>query len=87
MGRKPRVILPSGAQHYAMAGERIVEVSSDGGGCLISMRVIDGRLRIEVYRADDTVDVIAPAPATPSRDVSHLGRPREATDRRAMNGL
>jgi hypothetical protein len=57
---RPKVTLPSVAQHYAMSGERIIEVSSDGGGCLMSLRVIDGRLRIEVYRADDTVDVVAP---------------------------
>lgn len=62
MGRatRPRVTLPSPAQHHALPDERIVTVSSGAGGCLISMRVIDGRLRIEVYRADDTVDVIVP---------------------------
>jgi hypothetical protein len=57
---RPKVIIPSIAQHYAMAGERIVEVSSEAGGCLVSLRVVNDRLCIQVYRVDDTVDVVAP---------------------------
>jgi hypothetical protein len=41
--------------------DRTITIGSQVGGCLISVMVRDGRLRIEVYRADDTVDVIAPA--------------------------
>lgn len=59
--KRPTVRVGSVAQRYAMRGERIVEISSETGGCLISLRVTgDGRLRVEVYRTDDTVDVIAP---------------------------
>lgn len=54
--------------------ERILTVSSRTGGCLISIRDDDGRLRIEVYRADDTVDVIAPS------------RPRDVHDQQMMDG-
>lgn len=54
----PRVDTRPLAQHYANAGERIIALSSDGGGCLMSLRVVDGCLRIEVYRADGTVSVI-----------------------------
>jgi hypothetical protein len=53
MGRNLRVDVRS-------AEERTLTVSSPGGGCLVSIRDDDGRLRIEVYRADDTVDVIVP---------------------------
>jgi hypothetical protein len=54
----PKVDVNPVAQHYARSGERIVEISSDAGGCLVSLWVRDGRLSIQVYRADDTVDVI-----------------------------
>lgn len=41
--------------------ERIMEVSSEVGGCLISVRVTTGGLlMVDVYRADDTVRVLAP---------------------------
>lgn len=59
MGRQPKIIASPTAQHGARAGVKIIGVSSDVGGCLVHLEVIDGRLRIEVYRADDTVDVIA----------------------------
>ena len=43
------------------AGERVAEVTApDGRGCLISARVLsDGRLCVEVYRADEGVVVRA----------------------------
>lgn len=64
---RPQVNLRPVAASYAMAGERIIEVSSGAGGCLVSLTVHDGRLRIEVYRADDTVDVIAPEVSAPRK--------------------
>jgi len=47
------------ADRYSADGQRIVEISSTAGGCLLSLRVVDGKLRLFVYRADATVDVIA----------------------------
>lgn len=75
MSRRPTVTNNPAAQFYELRQSvKIVEVSSDGGGCLISMEVRDGRLRIEIYRADDTVDVIAPS------------RPRDVHDQQMMDG-
>lgn len=53
MGRKAAILVDG----YR---ESTINVSSPVGGCLVSLVVIDGRLRIEVYRADDCVDVITP---------------------------
>lgn len=39
--------------------EKIIEFSSPNGGGLIAFRVTDdGRLRVDVYRADPSVDVV-----------------------------
>jgi hypothetical protein len=57
---RPRVILDCVADHYTRGEDRIVEFTSEAGGGLISLRVVNGRLKVEVYRTDDTVDVIAP---------------------------
>ena len=57
---KPRIDTMCAAGAYTRINERIVEFYSDVGGGLISLRVHDGRLRVEVYRCDETVDVIAP---------------------------
>lgn len=48
------------ADHYS--DEKIIEISSPGGGCLIAFRLMDDdtTLRIDVYRADDTVTVTGP---------------------------
>jgi hypothetical protein len=58
--RKPKVDTAPVASRYAMDHERIIEFSSAAGGGLISFRILDGRLRVEAYRTDDTVDVITP---------------------------
>jgi hypothetical protein len=42
---------------HVNTSERIVEVSSPSGGCLIALREHNGRLIIEVYQADPTVTV------------------------------
>lgn len=60
--KRPKVITRNPADQFAMSGERIVEVSSDAGGCLISLRQVEGHLIIEVYRADSTVIVHRPSP-------------------------
>lgn len=44
------------------ADERIIEVSSKNGGCLISFRLVEGHLIIEPYRMDDTVRVVGVEP-------------------------
>lgn len=49
---------------YAGTDERIIEFSSPNGGGLISFRLSSaGRLSVDVYRTDETVDVRAPKPA------------------------
>jgi hypothetical protein len=46
------------ASDYAAPGERIVEYSSlMGGGGLISFREVEGRLVVELYRHDKTVEI------------------------------
>jgi hypothetical protein len=55
-----RILLNCVANHYAGDRERIVEFSSPDGGGLISFWRNNGRLRVDIYRCDDTVDVVAP---------------------------
>lgn len=48
------------ANQYASDNEAIIEFSSpDGGGLISFRRMAGGRLRVEVYRTDPTVDVCA----------------------------
>ena len=67
------------AGQYASPRERIVEVSSPGGGCLISFTERGGELVIGVYRADPTVRVPRPAydgeTPTPAAFVEALAYP------------
>jgi hypothetical protein len=50
------------ASHYAGPRERIIEVSGSRNGCLIAVRETDdGRLLVDVYRADQGVTVRGPA--------------------------
>lgn len=49
------------ANNYAADNERIIEFSSPEGGGLISFRRRDGRLVVDVYRTDATVDVLGDA--------------------------
>lgn len=58
--KRPTVNTRCVADAYTRSPERIAEFSSEVGGGLVSFRVVNGRLRVEVYRCDDTVDVIAP---------------------------
>jgi hypothetical protein len=60
MSRKPKVGTAYPADRYAAPEERIMEVSHELGGCLISVRPVNDRLLIEIYRADDTIDVRGP---------------------------
>lgn len=55
--KKPSVNVRPVADRYSLDGERVIEVSSNVGGCLISIHEVAGKLRINVYRADDTVYV------------------------------
>lgn len=59
---KPKIDVNPVANQYTGRDERIVEFSSDAGGGLISLRVQDESLRVEVYRTDDSVRVITPGP-------------------------
>lgn len=46
------------ANNYAGPNERIVEVSSAAGGCLVAFRTTeDGHLAIDIYQADGGVNV------------------------------
>jgi hypothetical protein len=54
---RPKVETRCVADRYAGDSERIVEFSSEAGGGLIAFRVVGGRLRVDVYRQDKTVDV------------------------------
>ena len=54
---RPSVKVDCGADHYGLPGERIVEFSSKVGGGLISLRVRDGQLYVELYRLDPNVVV------------------------------
>jgi hypothetical protein len=64
MASKPRVNVKPGADNYAAPNEKIIEVSSPGGGCLIALRLgSDGDLYVDVYNADPTVHVQSPKAA------------------------
>lgn len=54
---KPRVITKCVANTYAGRDERIIEFSSDAGGGLISFRLVNGALNINLYRVDGSVIV------------------------------
>ena len=56
---KPRVNIRCVANQYAGPSERIVEFGGENGaGGLISLRNMpDGKLVVELYRCDDTVEV------------------------------
>lgn len=57
--RKPSVNTNPVANKYTGPHERIIEVSSAYGGCLIGLRLMqDGRLLVDVYREDPTVNVL-----------------------------
>lgn len=60
---RPVVITDCIADYNSATGERIVEFSDRqlGVGGLISFRRLNGALRVEVYRTDPGVVVIAPA--------------------------
>ena len=60
--RKPSVDTNPVANKYARnSNERIIEFSSGAGGGLIAFREIDGKLIVEVYSEDSTVEVRAHA--------------------------
>lgn len=54
---KPTVNTNPVANRYAGRDELIVEYSSNAGGGVINMRVIDGRLSVDLYGHDSTVDI------------------------------
>jgi hypothetical protein len=70
MASKPKVNTNCVADRYAGTAEKIVEISSPGGGCLISLQlrnVPNGgghTLHVNVYNADETVSVTTPAHPT-----------------------
>ena len=60
MGRpkRPKVDLRCVASHYAGPAERIMEFSHENGGGLIGITAtVDGKLFVDVYRYDPTVEV------------------------------
>lgn len=44
-------------QNTRYANEKIINYSSPAGGGLISFQVIDGKLVVELYRHDGTVEI------------------------------
>ena len=54
---KPKVITKCVANAHSAANERIIEFSSKSGGGLIAFTEWDGRLIVDVYRCDATVEV------------------------------
>lgn len=79
--RKIHVSLHPPANLYSAPNERIVEYSSPNGGGLISFRLVDGHLRVELYRHDDTVLIVSPDTVLPSagRDRTSPGRGERGT--------
>lgn len=60
---KPSVNTRCVADQSAGRNEKIIEISSDGAGCLISLNETDdGGLRIEVYRRGSSVRVVVSDP-------------------------
>ncbi|WP_157187470.1 hypothetical protein [Nocardia vinacea] len=75
---RPKVIIDCVASRYQGPDERIVEISHACGGGLISIRATgSGRLVIDLYRLDDTVEIHTPAAAN-----SHTQRSRRNTHSR-----
>lgn len=63
--RKPKVNTSCVADRYSGPGEKIIEISSDGGGCLISLSVLQfagggSELLISIYNADETIRIAGP---------------------------
>lgn len=79
---RPRVIIDCVASRYQGPDERIVEISHACGGALISIRATgSGRLVIDSYRLDDTVEVRASTAAKlrtprPRRNANSRNRKR-----------
>jgi hypothetical protein len=66
--KKPKVTVNCVADKYGSPGERIVEFSSDVGGGLIAFRVTsEGKLLVDVYRQDSTVEVRVGKPTEVAR--------------------
>lgn len=60
---KPKVNTNPVANQYSAPNERIIEYSSTQGGGLISIRETDaGRLRVDLYQHDDSVEIIVGKP-------------------------
>lgn len=56
--KRPRVTTNCVASRYTQKNERIIEFSSDNGGGLISfLATDDGRLLVDVYNQDSSVEV------------------------------
>jgi hypothetical protein len=56
--RKPMVLLKCVANTYTSPDERIVEVVGlNGMGFLMSMRQMDGRMHVSLYRIDEGITV------------------------------
>jgi hypothetical protein len=72
---KPKINRKCVAASYESPSEAIVEVTHELGGCLISVRPQGDRLIIDVYRADDSIIVLAgnslkPKTIRPAREES-----------------
>ncbi len=61
---KPKVTLRCPANAYAGPNERIIEYSADGQGGLISFVIGNGKLTVQLYRHDATVEIRVSKPET-----------------------
>lgn len=60
--KRIRVLTQCVANAYTGPDERIVEFSSPNGGGLISFRMQDDKLRVQIYRVDRSVEVLPTPP-------------------------
>lgn len=68
---KPKV-RPAVCAGYDGPNRRTIEISHQNGGLLVSIVATDdGRLRVDLYRMDSTVDVLVPESNLFQRSVSH----------------
>jgi hypothetical protein len=84
---KPKVITNPVANQYASKDERIIEYSSDGGGGLIAFRVVEGRLIIDLYRHDNTVEIRVGKPDVAPHKDRDLDQSDDQNDEEPVSGV
>lgn len=79
---KPSITTRCPAAAHSLPDERIVEFSSAAGGGLLALRVMDGVLYLDIYRADPSVRVRCDAALVQTEHPIGAGKsaPRNARD-------